>query len=442
MKKTYKYIMTVAVILTGMLQLVSCDDANDWTVDPSVTKQRPPTSLSVEVDSATLDMTIQIGTIAKAASYELQISESPLSSNDDLPVGGEIYSFTNITEDQFVNGKFTIERVNELFTIEQDNTYYFRVRAIGQDGTVSNWYTNGMLYYGGVEDEKLAQKLIENTYYTLETPAMMWIGDSDIDPDALTVNWHQTKYVTAKYLRNETLGTQIDVAEATKNEEYTKTKVWYYTWEGLEANKEYTFSLLDEEGNTIASVTKATEYAPEESFAFFIGSFPKFTASSPDFTLSSTDANGNESNLFTATFHIAAKMKTEAKTNSDNPFVYPFDKSIFLPLSPGLNTKDTSNKYNRISTGGAASSIELEIPAEGRLYIYAACEKGVITLTQGTEEEENLVVSTLKSPKKIEKPATKFTKAYVKKGKATLKWTASTYICGIHFVPWEKITEE
>ena len=92
MKKTYKYIMTVAVILTGMLQLVSCDDANDWTVDPSVTKQRPPTSLSVEVDSATLDMTIQIGTIAKAASYELQISESPLSSNDDLPVGGEIHS--------------------------------------------------------------------------------------------------------------------------------------------------------------------------------------------------------------------------------------------------------------------------------------------------------------------------------------------------------------
>ena len=87
MKKKYNYIIAAAILLTGMLQLVSCKDSNnDWTTDPSVTKQRPPSSLTVEVDSATLDMSIQIGTIAKAAYYELQMSESALTSNEDIPV--------------------------------------------------------------------------------------------------------------------------------------------------------------------------------------------------------------------------------------------------------------------------------------------------------------------------------------------------------------------
>ena len=157
MKKTFKYIMTVAVVLTGLLQLVSCKDSNnDWTTDPSVTKQRPPTSLSVEVDSATLDLSVQIGTIANAASYDLQISESPLTSNASLPVEGEVFTISNIKEADFVNGKITIARKNDQFEVKNNTTYYFRVRAIGKDNTVSNWYTNGMLYYGGIGNEKTA----------------------------------------------------------------------------------------------------------------------------------------------------------------------------------------------------------------------------------------------------------------------------------------------
>ena len=124
MKKTYYFITTVAIILTGMLQLVSCKDSNnDWTTDSSVLKQRPPSSLTVEADSATLDLTVQIGTIANAAYYELQMSESQLTSNADIPVEGTIYTFSNIKESQFVDGKITIARKNEQCEIKDNTTY-------------------------------------------------------------------------------------------------------------------------------------------------------------------------------------------------------------------------------------------------------------------------------------------------------------------------------
>ena len=197
MKKKYNYIIAAAILLTGMLQLVSCKDSNnDWTTDPSVTKQRPPSSLTVEVDSATLDMSIQIGTIAKAAYYELQMSESALTSNEDIPVEGAIYTFNNITEDQFVNGKITISRQNEQCEIKDNTTYYFRVRAIGQDGTISNWYTNGMLYYGGIDNENTAKRMMANACYSIDTPALLWVNDNDIDPDAMTISWYVPNYVT------------------------------------------------------------------------------------------------------------------------------------------------------------------------------------------------------------------------------------------------------
>ena len=217
MKKIFKYIMSAALVLTGMMQLASCNDANDWTVDPSVTKQRPPTSLKVELaDSASLNINVTIGTLQTAASYDLQVSESPLSSveaNDASTVKSAVWTFEGITVKDFKEGKYVIKRSKEdngQFTVEQDKTYYFRARAVGSDGTKSNWFTNGLLYYGGVANEDLAQTLLENSYEnngnlnstsSLTTPSLMWISDMDVESDALTINWHETDYATAKYLR-------------------------------------------------------------------------------------------------------------------------------------------------------------------------------------------------------------------------------------------------
>ena len=464
MKKTYKYIVTVAVVLMGLLQFTSCNDANDWSVDSSVIKQRPPTDLKVEVkDSATLDLTVQIGTVESAESYELQASTSVLTSNGDLPVEGDIYTFSGITTDDFEKGKYIIKRSKEdngQFTVEQNTKYYFRVRAIGKDGSKSNWYTNGQLYYGGVSDESLAEKLIENTTKNIstnsdgkpvgpvvETPATMWIGVTDVESTSLTINWHEIEYATAKWLRNDETGESKPVTDGTQNPDYTKTKVWYYSWTGLETEKEYTFSLLDEEGNVIASVTQATEAEPNRLISYFLGNFPEIAQKDPDFVLKGRDADGNETELFQGLIINGDKMKTESKKSSDNGFVSPFEsnKSPFCPLSPGYVTTADANKYNRVSTGGAASSIELDIPASGRLYIYAG-NGGEITVSQGSADEGTLVESKLTVPagsiKKFSEGGTKFLKAYVEKGKAKITWSKGIYLCGIHFTPWKPILKE
>lgn len=357
MKKIYNYIIAVAIVLTGMLQLVSCKDSNnDWSTDPSVTKQRPPSSLTVEVDSATLDMSIQIGTIAKAAYYELQMSESPLTSNADLPVEGTVYTISNITEDQFVNGKISITRQNEYCEFKNNATYYFRVRAIGQDGTISNWYTNGMLYYGGISNEKTAKNMTENTYSAVGTPSLLWVNDNDIDPDALTTSWYVPNYVTIAKIRNETLGIEVDASAATQNPDYTKVKVWYYKWEGLEVNKEYTFSLLDDAGNVIATITQSTEYAPNMSLAHSILAWEKIDV---------IGAKGESKVVYDPDNYFSITFNEESAANSG--YVGPSDNKKYYCQTPDKKVYISNYRVQVKNT----NTLEVKVPESGRLYLYA-----------------------------------------------------------------------
>ena len=354
MKKTYYFITTVAIILTGMLQLVSCKDSNnDWTTDSSVLKQRPPSSLTVEADSATLDLTVQIGTIANAAYYELQMSESQLTSNADIPVEGTIYTFSNIKESQFVDGKITIARKNEQCEIKDNTTYYFRVRAIGNDNTVSNWYTNGMLYYGGISNEKTAERMLANACYSIDTPSLMWVNDNDVDPDALTISWHDTDYSTVATIRNETLGTEVSASSATQNPDYTKVKVWYYKWDGLEANKAYTFSLLDDAGNVITTMTMSTESAPNMSLAHSILAWEKNQVCGvKGDTLELSDPD----DYFAVNF-LESSAANAGYTNTGSYYCQTPDKKVYK--SPyRVQVKNTN-------------TLEIWVPESGRLYLYA-----------------------------------------------------------------------
>ena len=354
MKKTYYFITTVAIILTGMLQLVSCKDSNnDWTTDSSVLKQRPPSSLTVEADSATLDLTVQIGTIANAAYYELQMSESQLTSNADIPVEGTIYTFSNIKESQFVDGKITIARKNEQCEIKDNTTYYFRVRAIGNDNTVSNWYTNGMLYYGGISNEKTAERMLANACYSIDTPSLMWVNDNDVDPDALTISWHDTDYSTVATIRNETLGTEVSASSATQNPDYTKVKVWYYKWDGLEANKAYTFSLLDDAGNVITTMTMSTESAPNMSLAHSILAWEKDDVIG---LKGESKVVHDPDNYFTIIFNEESAANA-GYTNTGKYYCQTPDKKVYT--SPyRVQVKNTN-------------TLEFIVPESGRMYLYA-----------------------------------------------------------------------
>lgn len=366
MKKIFRYIMSATLVVTGMMQFASCNDANDWTVDPSVTKQRPPTSLKVELaDSASLDINVTIGTLANAVSYELQVSESPLSSveaNDAATVTSDVWIFDGIKVSDFQGGKYVLKRDNGKFTIMQNTTYYFRVRAVGEDGTKSNWYTNGLLYNGSDGDEKIAQILLENSYNnnsnlnstsSLTTPSLMWVDDNEIDPDALTISWHETDYTTVATIRNETLGTEVSASSAIQNPDYTKVKVWYYKWDGLEVNKSYTFSLLDAAGNVISTLTKSTEPAPNMALAH---SILKWEMNDVIGAKGESKVVYDPDNYFSITFNEESAANA-GYTNTGKYYCQTPDKKVYTsPYRVQVKNRNT---------------LEVKIPESGRLYLYA-----------------------------------------------------------------------
>lgn len=353
MKKTY-LIITAAIILTSVLHLVSCNDSDNYGPDdPSGTKQLPPTSLDVEVDSTTLNLSVLIGTIENAAYYELQMSEAMLTSNDDIPVGGTVYTFGNITPDQFVNGKITIERQNEQCEIRNNTTYYFRVRAIGNDGTVSDWYTKDMQYYG------------------VDTPASLWVNGNDIDPDAITISWYKSGFYTVAKIRNETLGTEISAEGATKNTDYTNVEVWYYKWEGLDVNKPYTFSLLDNAGNVIATITQSTEYAPNMSLAHSILTWQKDDV---------TGARGESRTVHDPDNYFSIVFNEESApnagwTSSGKYYCQTPDKKVYT--SPyRVQVRNTN-------------TLEFQVPESGRMYLYANGSPTTYEVMRFTGKDEN-----------------------------------------------------
>ena len=435
MKKIFKYIMSAALVLTGMMQLASCNDANDWTVDPSVTKQRPPTSLKVELaDSASLNINVTIGTLQTAASYDLQVSESPLSSveaNDASTVKSAVWTFEGITVKDFEEGKYVIKRSKEdngQFTVEQDKTYYFRARAVGKDGTKSNWFTNGLLYYGGVGDEALAQTLLENSYEnnsnlnsisSLTTPALLWVTPLDVEPDAITVNWHEINYATPKYIRNENTGDVIDVSGA-KEDTRPKIKTYSFPITGLEGLTSYTFSLLDEDEETVlGSVTASTEAKPNMDIARQIVTYTKDevigTKGNP---LTLVDSEFGD---FKIILHQNDAANAGWSTNS------------YKCMNP-LKELYTSN--NRFQSKNK-NNITFVVPSDGRLYLYANGSPTTYTVQQEGEEDQTVTVN---KDDKDDRGYYKFVKVRLKKGSALFKAAngKSCYYYGFVFVPDEE----
>ena len=375
----YKYIMTVAIVLMGLLQFTSCNDANDWAVDPSVKRQYAPTSLKMELDLKEHKPKVTFGQpLGNTKKYELQMSLSPLYSNADIAVEGEI--FTRIYEKDIETDKLTLVEDNFPRLVE-NNIYYFRARAISEDGSVSKWYTNGSIYNGGVTDASLEKKLIahtaeadpnKNSVCVLEVPPVLW--DIDTDVDYITVRWHEIKYAEIAYLRiTDADGNVVedkDASNATLLEEtYSEeddTKLYELKCDGLEKNKDFNFSLLDADKNEITSMASATEETPNMDLAMSITiedegfDKAKFVAGKKqEYTVTSNEVNGK---TFTVTF----------KNNSASGWTVKRNDWVANPVKQALS-------FNNRGQLKANDEVEVELPCEGRLYIYGYVKNGRIT---------------------------------------------------------------
>ena len=334
MKKINQYIIAAAIPLLGML--AACTDGNDWTVDSSAARQRTPDGLAAEVDEATLEIDLKWNKAAGASGYEIQISESPLSEGFDDTEG--IPTFVSR------ENSWTIDRLNGQIEIKENTTYYVRVRALSETKKPSKWITDD----------------ITSGKFKVNTPAMLWIDDTGVGETTLTMKWHEIKYANPSVIINENTGELYDLGEEEK-------EAMTYTATGLNDGEEYTFILLDEEGNQIGKAIKSTEKAPNMELAREIMNLSGFVSGG---TAVLTDEQFGD---FVVTMNDqASKYKGE---NKDIRMISPTnivgEKVTYYRFNTNTKEMATPSHWDVEKGDYTKNYIKLSVPAKGRIYIYA-----------------------------------------------------------------------
>lgn len=274
MKKLYNIIALFAVLLMGMM--VSCSpDQNDWSTDPSAKRPYAPASVTAEIDSFSLVMSIKVAQQATAKSYEVQVSRDPLMSGYDETPG----IITIESESGVVEIARNDERLGEG-GISEGDVLYARARVVSEDGTKSKWVTNGMLYNEGyVKSEEIASLLRKNATLKVTAPSGLWV--TGVEETSMRLNWYMLPTESKKaekayckapsYIINETW------KEAGEEESVYKHMItseerdnYQYEWTGLTVGQSYHFTLYDEDGTKIGDAVEATEYSPNMDLAMYI----------------------------------------------------------------------------------------------------------------------------------------------------------------------------
>lgn len=424
MKKINKYIIAAVIPLFGMM--AACTDDNDWTTDSSVNRLRAPEGLSVEVDSTTLNMELKWNKSAGAQAYQVQVSETPIAEGFDETPGIPTFTATE--------SPLTIERLNDQFEIKENTTYYVRLRAISDVKSPSKWATDD---------------IASGTLKT-KSPATLWIDDTGVGETTITMRWIKVKYANVTTILNQTTGESHEITKEEKSE-------LSYTATGLQDGVEYTFVLLDDEGNQLGIATKATEKSPNMDWAMSIMDLSGWI-------------KGGEAILTDGAFKMTlndhgGKFKGEDKSiRMISPLNEVGEKLTYYRFT--TNTKEfySVNDYILDEATGiwgydpAKSKvlIKLDIPAAGRLYAYAytgtAGRKMVVsrrefnTITNALDEEvifSRELDSNIKDNAK-EGEAVNYEKVYIKQpGEYFVSSPdGGIYIYGFIFVPDEEFTAE
>lgn len=413
------------IILAALAALAACTDGNDWEIDQAsdINRNYAPTTLTLDVDSARNGIKVKYDLPKAGQRYDVQLAETPLLEGyDDTP---GIATFNTADLDLENKGEIIIPRDNGQIDIRENTDYYVRIRTVSNDGKApSKWFTSGII----------ADKIL------VQVPPVLTIDQTGIDENQLTMKWRKLdkEYAVPTTIRCEG---QNDVAI---DDVMAETR--QYTAEGLVAGQEYTFTLLDAQGQQIGQWTAATEAAPVMEWAMHIGDFSavelgqdaELTSDNPAFygKLINKNKKGD-----------AVKIKPEKGKN--DWYVNPVKKA-FIPADA---TPDGIDNGIRITTGGKDGSITLHVPAKGRLYVYTHANAGRYMLLQQTGDQapvkyapaindaaHKITVPYADTDKTGTKAALPATKVYIHQaGEITITWDASIYICGFTFCPDQQL---
>lgn len=363
MKKYYMYILAFTMPLFGMM--TACTDENEWSKNNGsgeLSRVLTPSSLQASVDSATLEITVKFKELSSSKSnqflYQVQISESPLSEGLDETSGIATFEGTE--------SPINISRLNDQLELKDGTLYYLRVRA--KDNTrTSKWITDGT--QGGL--------------YTIQTPALFRISDADIFYNKMVLSWNKKQilknsgehYCNIKSIKNINTGVEEVLTD-------DQLKSGSFEWIGLTEGTEYSFQLIDTDGQVMKELQKSTETKPDLSWARKIMDLSSWK------TGEVVEIADRSFKLTLADY--AKKFKGEA--NKEAVLIDP------------LGAKTTKAKYYRFSTntnafvtspdGTNASMIKVDIPAPGRLYVY--------TYGGSASDVRNLIIKKTISEKKFD----------------------------------------
>lgn len=430
MKKLYNLIALFAVLLMGVM--VSCSpDQNDWNTDSSAKRPYAPSSVTAEIDSFSLVMSIKVAQLTTAKSYEVQVSREPLMSGFDETPG----IITIVSESGVVEIARNDDRLGEG-GIKEGDVLYTRARAVSEDGTKSKWVTNGMLYNEGyVKSEEIAALLKKNATLKVAAPSGMWV--TGVEETSMKLNWYMLPTESKKadkayckapsYIINETwkeAGEQeSDYKHMITAEEL---EAYQYEWTGLTVGQEYHFTLYDQDGTKIGDATEATEYSPNMDLAMYI-TVNELSADT-DSPVYEIDEQGNKVvkrdpntglPVPNARGNVLEEEMTGKQMFTTKAFQYHFEssntfndkkfKAVFNNESASgwtearndwaANPVNQAVNFNIRGQIKKNSTVKLEFPSAGRLYILAY-GKSENMLTQTDQEPYifNVLADAQKTP--------------------------------------------
>jgi hypothetical protein len=381
MKKIHLYIL--ASTLTFMGVLTACTNENDWSENNGsghLTRVLTPSDLSASTDSATLDITVkfkELSTKNTELTYEVQISESPLSEGIDGTPGIATFDGTG--------SPIVISRTNGQLELKDGTAYYLRLRA-KDNSRVSKWVTDGT--QGG--------------YYQIKTPETFRIDDDDVFYNKIVLSWNKKQiaknsnphYCNIQSIKNVNTGNEEVLTD-------DQLKSGSFEWTGLTESTEYAFQLIDTDNKVIKELKKTTETKPNMDWARTI-------------TDLSSWKSGEAVELADKSFKITIadygkKFKGDADKNAIfiDPLGNKTTKAKFYRFSTNTNAFATSPNDNSMC------QIKMEIPAAGRLYVY--------TYGGSNSDIRRLIIKKMISAKKFD------TKEYYNKAVAYAAVEKDTY---------------
>lgn len=130
-KFKYTFMLGATLLLTGM-GIASCDDSNDWSVDPSHDRLFRTNKLAVAPDLYTAE--VEFKRTIYTDYYIIEVSTDTLfnETGEEVPMGGEnakVYG----KEKEIKTTPFVIDN------LAKDTKYYIRIKSVDNSGKESKW---------------------------------------------------------------------------------------------------------------------------------------------------------------------------------------------------------------------------------------------------------------------------------------------------------------